>query len=89
MKKLILLILIVLVSCSKRKLNYKYRITGTCKKVIKSGDCFNGYTTKSITINAICYTDSIYGKDDDSVWYFNSDGSKMVILKPYNIEKSK
>jgi hypothetical protein len=75
MKKIIYLSLVAtLFSCNNP---YKYKIEG----VIKS----NGDTLKP----AIAYTDSIYGQNEDSIWYYNSDGSKLTLLSPYKIYKIK
>jgi hypothetical protein len=53
---------------------YKYKIEG----VIMFND-----TLKP----AIAYTDSIYGYNNDSIWYYNSDGSKLTLQSPYKIHK--
>lgn len=74
MKKILLSLLVLssLVSCNN-KTNYKYKIVG---KVM----------TKSDTLHdAIAYTDTIYGYNNDSIWYYNSNGSKLTILSPYEI----
>jgi hypothetical protein len=33
--------------------------------------------------DAIAYTDTIHGYNEDSIWYYNSNGSKVTILAPY------
>jgi hypothetical protein len=38
---------------------------------------------------AVAYTDTIYGQNQDSIWYYNTDGSKLTLLKPYKIYKLK
>ena len=35
---------------------------------------------------AIAYTDTIHGLNEDSIWYWNTNGSKVTILKPYRID---
>ena len=34
---------------------------------------------------ARAYTDTIHGMNEDSVWYYNTDGSKLTIMKPYKV----
>jgi len=74
MKKILLSLLVLssLVSCNN-KTNYKYKIVG---KVMTKSDNLH---------DAIAYTDTIYGYDSDSIWYYNSNGSKLTILSPYEI----
>ena len=68
-------LLIALVSCNQ-KTEWRYRITGFV-------------ITQSGKHEAIAYTDTIYGANKDSVWYYNTDGSKLTIVKPYEIKKLK
>ena len=80
MKKILILLALTLtiVSCENK---YKYKIEGQVKYRTKSGvDSLH---------SAIAYTDTIHGYNDDSVWYYNSDGSKLTILTPYTISKIK
>ncbi len=71
--------LILLSTSCKNK--YKYKIEGQVKYKTKSGvDSLHA---------AIAYTDTIHGHNDDSVWYYNSDGSKLTIVSPYTISKIK
>ena len=66
-----LLILMMITSCGGH--DYKYRVSGTVilpeSPVIKSS-------------NAVWYTDSI-NFNGDTIYYFNSDGSKVKINPPY------
>lgn len=81
MKKIIFSFLIVstILSCDRKE--YKYKIEGQVKYRTKSGvDSLH---------SAIAYTDTIHGYNDDSVWYYNSDGSKLTILQPYTVSKIK
>jgi len=48
----------------------------------------NEDTTKYLR-PAVAYTDTIYGQNKDSIWYYNSDGSKLTLLAPYKIYKIK
>ena len=47
------------------------------------------YRIDTVIRPAIAYTDTIYGQNEDSIWYYNSDGSKLTILSPYKVYKSK
>jgi hypothetical protein len=75
MKKLIytLSLSLILISCYDKRNDYQYRIEGNIKS----------------NTPAIAYTDSIYGQNEDSIWYYNSDGSKLTILSPYKVYKLK
>jgi hypothetical protein len=73
MKKLALLFILVLTSCSEKK--YKYEIT----KEIFYGDSL---------YDAIWYVDT-FEFDGDTIFYFNSDSSKVIIHPPYNIKETK
>lgn len=76
MKKFIFITLMIgLFSCNGS--NFKYKIEGSVRMKGKSG--------QDSTHAAIAYTDTIYGFDDDSIWYYNSDGSKLTILAPYKV----
>ncbi len=81
MKKIILPLLLILtiVSCDRKE--YKYKIEGQVKYRTKSGiDSLH---------SAIAYTDTIHGYNEDSIWYYNSDGSKLTILNPYIVSEIK
>ena len=90
MKKLIyVLSLFIMISCRDKKNEYPYRIEGNVKSIQRTGDTFNGYRIDTVIRPAIAYTDTIYGQNEDSIWYYNSDGSKLTILAPYKVYKSK
>ena len=40
-------------------------------------------------VDVIAYTDTIHGSNKDSIWYYNTDGSKLTILSPYRIDTIK
>jgi hypothetical protein len=63
----ILLLTLLLFSCTEKK--YKYKIKGTVM-------------TKKGPHPAIWYTDTI-SFDGDTAYYFNSDGSEVRIYPPY------
>jgi len=75
MKKLILslvfLIILVTFSCNRNK--YRYKIYG--KIYVPTAGLHPIH-------DAIWYTDTI-GFDGDTLYYFNSDGSKVTIRPPY------
>lgn len=74
MKRLIYIILILCgaMSCSSNA-EYKYKIVG---KVMTKADTLH---------DAVAYTDTIHGYNEDSIWYYNSNGSKLTILSPYKV----
>jgi hypothetical protein len=43
------------------------------------------YDTVKTLRPAIAYTDTIYGQNNDSIWYYNTNGSKVTLLSPYKI----
>ena len=59
-----------------KRIVYKYRIEGNVK-YYKDGQQLQG--------PAIAYTDTIFGKNSDSIWYYNSNGSKLTIIAPYKV----
>jgi len=77
MKKLILslvfLIILVTFSCNRNK--YRYKIYG--KIYVPTAGLHPIH-------DAIWYTDTI-GFDGDTLYYFNSDGSKVTIRPPYTL----
>ena len=77
MKKLILslvfLIILITFSCNKNK--YRYKIYG--KIYIPTSGLHPIH-------DAIWYTDTI-SFDGDTLYYFNSDGSKVTIRPPYTL----
>jgi hypothetical protein len=71
MKKIITLLLItVFISCNNNK--FKFKITGNVKTPTGYG-------------NAIAYTDTIHGRCNDSIWYYNTDGTKVTLRAPYRV----
>lgn len=71
MKNLIFALVIILVSCNKK--DYRYEIRG---KVYVPTSGINPVH------DAVWYTDSI-NFNGDTIYYFNSDGSKVKINPPY------
>ena len=76
MKKYFFIFLILLLSYSCREKEYKYKICGYTQ--------INGKFHYSIA-----YTDTIYGKTKDYIWFLNKNGVKVTILNPYKIIKIK
>jgi hypothetical protein len=91
MKKLIYVLSLsfIMISCHDKRNDYPYRIEGNVKSIQKTGDTFNGYQIDTVIRPAIAYTDTIYGQNKDSIWYYNSDGSKLTLLAPYKVYKVK
>ena len=86
--KIIFLFLLILSSCSGKK--FKYKIEGNVMaKKHKSYTYVPNEDTTRYSQPAIAYTDTIHGYNDDSIWYYNTDGSKVTILAPYKIYKIK
>lgn len=77
MKKLLLITLIFLYSCEFKQ--FKYEIRGSIKKN------HNGYIK---TYPAKWYTDE-FDFDEDTIYYFNSDGSEVRIYPPFTIIQKK
>lgn len=84
MKHFIYLLLITVI-CSCNVKEYKYKIEGKVNATVNTGDFLTGYKPKDIVADAIAYTDTIHGSNEDSIWYYNSDGSITTILAPYNV----
>lgn len=84
----ILILLTSLYSCEGK--DFKYKIEGSVMAKSPSPYSFvpNDDTTKSIH-SAVAYTDTIYGQNEDSIWYYNSNGSKLTLLAPYKVYKLK
>ena len=89
MKNLIFIFLTVLLfSCEQKE--YKYKIEGYV--MVNKPKPYTYLPTQDTTKylhEAIVLTDTIYGWDKDSVWYHNSNGSKLTILGPYKIDTLK
>jgi hypothetical protein len=79
---------LVLFSCNEP--TFKYKIVGNVMAVSHNHYSFvPNYDTLETMRPAIAYTDTIYGQDKDSIWYYNSNGSKVTLLAPYKIYKIK
>jgi len=78
---------LLLFSCSTK--SYKYKIEGKVRATVNKGDHIVGYKKERIVADAIAFTDTIHGYNDDSIWYYNSDGSVTTLLPPYVIYKIK
>jgi hypothetical protein len=90
MKNIIFALLTVFLFSCKGK-EYKYKIEGNVMVNHKSFSYVPNEPTgfSRYPKPAIAYTDSIYGQNKDSIWYYNSDGSKLTLLAPYKIYKIK
>jgi hypothetical protein len=73
MKKLLIFSLLFLTSCDFHL--FKYQIKG---QIVKNQ---NG---KTKTYNSVWYTDT-FDFDEDTIYYFNSDGSETRIYPPYTV----
>jgi hypothetical protein len=89
MKNLIFILLTVLLfSCEQKE--YKYKIEGyVMVNKPKSYTYIPNEDTTKYLHEAIAITDTIYGLNKDSIWYYNTNGSKMTILAPYKIDTLK
>lgn len=88
LKITILLLTIILFSCKGK--DYKYKIEGNVMvKKQKPYTYVPNEDTTEYTHPAVAYTDTIHGYNEDSIWYYNSDGSKLTLLAPYKIYKIK
>jgi hypothetical protein len=80
-------IMISVISCNSK--DYKYKIYGKrVMRIEKHIDWQESNLTEEL-VDVIAYTDTIHGYNNDSIWYYNSDGSKMTILSPYRVAKIK
>jgi hypothetical protein len=87
-KSLYVFILIFsLISCNGR--NYKYKIYGKKVMLIEKHVDWQETNLTEELVDVIAYTDTIHGYNNDSIWYYNSNGSKMTILTPYKVTKIK
>ena len=69
--------------------NYKYKIIGKKPMLIERHVDWQETNLTEELVDVIAYTDTIHGVDKDSIWYYNSDGSKMTIHAPYEVYKIK
>lgn len=87
MKYILITISLFFVSCNNK--DYKFKIEGKITTTINQGDFFTGYQPKRVEIKAVAYTDTIHGFNNDSIWFFNSNGSKVCIQAPYTVSEIK
>lgn len=87
MKKVagMLVLSILFLSCKNKDIKYKYKIEGQVPAMIERQVDWNEVNVTQELRPAIAYTDTIYGMNKDSIWYYNTDGSKLTIFKPYTI----
>lgn len=92
MKYFLYLSLLFCLACQQgnnSKTSYKYKIEGKVKARITRGEFYTGRYTEMIISDAVAYTDTIHGRNSDSIWYFNTNGSKVTLLSPYTIVEIK
>ena len=83
----LLLLSTLLLSCDVKE--YKYKIEGQVPVLIERQVDWNEVNVTEELRPAVAYTDTIYGQNEDSIWYYNTDGSKLTLLKPYTVYKLK
>lgn len=89
LKVTLFLLTIILFSCNDGK-KFKYKIEGNVMaRKHKSYTYVPNEDTCKYFQPAVAYTDTIHGYNEDSIWYYNSDGSKLTLLAPYKIYKIK
>lgn len=81
------LLALTLLSCKGR--DYKYKISGKRVMLIEKHVDWQETNVSEELVDVIAYTDTIHGYNEDSIWYYNSDGSKMTILAPYTLKHIK
>lgn len=84
MKNIIFVLLSVFLFSCKGK-EYKYKIEGNVVVDHKSYTYTPNQDSTKYLHPAVAYTDTIYGQNKDSIWYYNTNGSKMTILAPYKV----
>jgi hypothetical protein len=91
MKKVasMLVLSILFLSCKNKGIKYKYKIEGQVPVMIERQVDWNEVNVTQELRPAIAYTDTIYGMNKDSIWYYNTDGSKLTIFKPYVVSSLK
>jgi len=91
MKKVagMLVLSILFLSCKNKGIKYKYKIEGQVSVMIERQVDWNEVNVTQELRPAIAYTDTIYGMNKDSIWYYNTDGSKLTIFKPYRVSSLK
>lgn len=70
-------------SCKGKE--YKYKIEGMVPTRIERQVSLDEVNITEELRPAIAYTDTIHGQNEDSIWYYNSDGSKLTLMKPYRV----
>ena len=78
---------ILFLSCKGK--DYKYKIEGQVPVMVERQVDWNELNVTQELRPAIAYTDTIAGQTKDSIWYYNSDGSKLTIFKPYRVTEVK
>jgi hypothetical protein len=79
-----------ILSCaSKPRDHYRYKISGEVQVLVEKYVDWDEVNITEERKKAIAYTDTIHGLNEDSIWYWNTDGSKVTILKPYRIDTLK
>ena len=78
---------VLFLSCKGK--NYKYKIEGQVPIMIERQVDWNEVNVTQELRPAIAYTDTIHGMNKDSIWYYNTDGSKLTIYKPYRVSSLK
>lgn len=81
------LLSITLLSCKGR--DWKYEIKGKRPMLIERHVDWQETNVTEELVDVIAYTDTIHGYNEDSIWYYNSDGSKMTIHAPYILKHIK
>jgi hypothetical protein len=91
MKKVagMLVLSILFLSCKNKGIKYKYKIEGQVSVMIERQVDWNEVNVTQELRPAIAYTDTIYGMNKDSIWYYNTDGSKLTIFEPYTVSSLK
>ena len=82
-----ILLTITLMSCQGR--DWKYKIVGKRPMLIERHVDWQETNLTEELVDLIAYTDTIHGSNKDSIWYYNTDGSKLTILSPYRIDTIK
>jgi hypothetical protein len=74
-------------SCQGR--DWKYKIVGKRPMLIERHVDWQETNLTEELVDVIAYTDTVHGSNQDSIWYYNTDGSKMTIHAPYKLFKIK
>ena len=87
--KIALVSITLILSCKNKGIEYKYKIEGQVPVMIERQVDWNEVNVTQELRPAIAYTDTIYGMNKDSIWYYNTDGSKLTLFKPYTVSSLK